>query len=49
MIRVVLVACGLVVIAANLPSRADRLALVGIALSVVVVGAVGAVRERCCP
>ena len=48
MIRAVAVACGLVVIAAHCPRHTDRLALVGIALSVVVVGAVGAVREWCC-
>lgn len=48
MIRVVAVACGLVVIAAHCPRHTDRLALAVIALSVVVVGTVGAVRERCC-
>ena len=48
MIRAVAVACGLVVIAAHCPRHADRLALVGIALSVVVVGVVGAVKDRCC-
>ena len=47
MIRILAVACGLVVIAANLPRRTDRLALVGIALAVVVAGAVGAIREGC--
>ena len=46
--KAVAVACGLVVVAAHMPRHTDRLALVGIALSVVVVGAVGAVKERCC-
>lgn len=46
MMRAVAIACGLVVIAANMPRHTDRLALVGIALSLPAIAAVACVRDR---